>query len=130
MNKTILKVAFAAACLLGLQGITFSSLLMAEEQIPLILIEGDTSTPIPKRTPELTPLVEINDAGTQLTFTSTAAITFSVVIEDEDGNTVLTDVFALQQNTQTNLSIASLPTGDYTLYVIIGDNTYEGEFSK
>ena len=130
MNKTILKVTFAAACLLGLQGITFSSLLMAEEQIPLILIEGDTSTPIPKRTPEITPLVEINDVGTQLTFTSTVATTFSVVIEDEDGNAVLTDVLAVQQNAQTYLSIASLPAGDYTLYVIIGDNTYEGVFSK
>ncbi len=130
MNKTILKVAFAAACLLGLQGITFSSLLMAEEQIPLILHDGSTTTTQPHRNPALTPIVEINDVGTQLTFTGTAAITFSVVIEDEDGNAVLSDVLAVQQNAQTYLSIASLPAGDYTLYVIIDDNAYVGEFCK
>ena len=129
MNRTILKVAFAA-CLLGLQTIVSTNRLMAEELIPLIQVEGSNGTSIPHRNPELTPIVEINDAGTQLTFTGTATIAFSVVIENEDGNAVLTDFLAVQQGTQTNLSIASLPTGDYTLYVSIGDNTYEGEFSK
>ena len=130
MNKTILKVALSALCLLGLQSITSSSILLADERIPLILHDGSTTNVPPKRTPDLAPIVEINDAGTQLTFTGTATITFTVEIEDEDGNTVLTDVISVQQNAQAALSISSLPAGDYTLYVAIGDVTYEGEFSK
>lgn len=130
MNKTILKTALSALCLLGLQSITSSSQLMADEKIPLIRTEGSTGVPIPNRTPIIVPTVSINDGGTLLTFTSTTAITFSVEIEDENGNTMLTDVLSVQENDIATLSIASLPTGDYTLYVIIGDNTYEGEFSK
>ena len=103
---------------------------MADEKIPLIRTEGSTGVPIPNRTPIIVPTVSINDGGTLLTFTSTTAITFSVEIEDENGNTMLTDVLSVQENDIATLSIASLPTGDYTLYVIIGDNTYEGEFSK
>ena len=130
MNKTILKIVFLTLCLLGFQGLTTSSQIMAEKRIPLTRPIGDSTTNNPHRTPDLAPIVEINDAGTQLTFTGTAPITFFVEIVDEDDNTVLTDTLAVQQNTQTNLSIASLPAGDYTLYVTINGITYEGEFSK
>lgn len=130
MNKTIFKIVFATVCLLGIQSLTSSSLLIAGEKIPLIRHDGSNTPLPPNRTPDLAPIVEINDAGTQLTFTGTAPITFSVEIVDEDNNTVLTDTLAVQQNGQIILSIATLSAGDYTLFVIINDVTYEGEFSK
>ena len=42
MNRTILKVAFAA-CLLGLQTFVPTNRLMAEELIPLIQVEGSSN---------------------------------------------------------------------------------------
>lgn len=130
MKKSIFKITFATACLLGMQSMTSSSQLMAEN-IPLT---NDENYQIPDkhRSPalDLTPIVEINDAGTQLSFTGQATITFSVEIEDEDENTVLTDVLAVQENDMVTLSISSLPAGNYTLYVTIGDARYVGEFSK
>ena len=136
MKRNLLKVAFAALCLLGIQSFTGMSQILAEN----IILRPITPTPPPSnddgtprhRAPQqsVVPAVEINDACDELTFTGSASISAQIEIEDELGDVVLVQALVLSNNEQVSLSVAELPEGDYVLRLTIGDKDYEGEFSK
>jgi hypothetical protein len=54
----------------------------------------------------------------------------SVVIKDEDGDTVLSAVENVSANSQFTTNISSLADGTYTIYYTLGDTVYYGEFEK
>jgi hypothetical protein len=54
----------------------------------------------------------------------------SVVIKDEDGDTVLSAVENVSANSQFTTNISSLADGTYTIYYTLGDTVCYGEFEK
>lgn len=131
MKTNIIKVAFVAMCLMGIQNFTKVSQLHAEDII-LIPITPINPNPQPHRGPQqsVVPHVEINDECDELTFTGMAPICTIVEIEDLLGNIVATQVLYLIENEQIQMGISTLPEGDYTLRLTIDDQIYEGEFNK
>ena len=131
MKRNLLKVAFAALCLLGIQSFTGMSQILAED-IVLLPINPSDPKPGQNRAPQqsVVPAVEINDACDELTFTGSASISAQIEIEDELGDVVLVQALVLCNNEQVSLSVADLPEGDYVLRLTIGDKAYEGGFSK
>ena len=101
--------------------------------VPLQKVDNDGEHP-EQRSPEnlsFLPTILYNVEAEALTVIGNADLgAVPYTITDEDDNVIMSGILMIANGTQITLSIASLPTGDYTLYVIIGDNTYEGEFSK
>ena len=54
--------------------------------------------------------------------------TISVVIKDEDGDTVLSAVENVSINSQFTTNVSSLADGSYTIYYTLGNTVYYGEF--
>lgn len=131
MKTNIIKIAFVAMCLMGIQSFTNVSQLHAGD-IVLIPITPIDPNPQPHRGPQqsIIPHVEINDACNILTFTGCATISAIVEIENQYGNIVATQVLFLTENGQVQMGISTLPEGDYTLRLTINDQIYEGEFTK
>ena len=77
------------------------------------------------------PITASIDDGIITTESSTYSGTISVVIKDEDGDTVLSTVENVSANSQFTTNVTSLADGSYTIYYTLGDNTtYYGEFEK
>lgn len=103
--------------------------------IPVPLQKVDNGVEHPgQRSPEdysFLPTILYNEAAETLNVIGNEDLgAVPYTITDEDDNIVLSGIIMIANGTQTNLSIASLPAGDYTLYVTINGVTYEGEFSK
>lgn len=122
--------------ILLLTAMPFSVAVSAEADfipVPLQKVDDDGEHP-KQRSPEdysFLPTILYNEATETLNVIGNADLgAVPYTITDDDDNIVLSGILMITNGTQTNLSIASLPAGDYTLYIIIGDNTYVGEFSK
>ena len=77
------------------------------------------------------PITASLDDGIITTESSTYSGTISVVIKDEDGDTVLSTLENVSANSQFTTNVTSLADGSYTIYYTLGDNTtYYGEFEK
>ncbi|MBO4907111.1 MAG: hypothetical protein J5486_08800 [Bacteroidaceae bacterium] len=75
------------------------------------------------------PTVTFNDETNVLTFEGNSdlgAVPYEV--EDACENIVSSGVRYIYLNGTTTVSLGTLTTGTYTLYIIVGDNTYAGEF--
>ena len=124
MKRNLLKVAFAALCLLGIQSFTGMSQIMAED---IILRPCDPSDPKPEphRAPQqsVVPAVEINDACDELTFTGSASISAQIsriftFVEESfgDGNEMLLLVTELTVNREAAKFIAEHGCEEYYRY--------------
>lgn len=134
MNKNSMKVAFAALCLTGIQFFTSSGFLNAETITftPIVLDPPYDDNPNPHRAPQqnLLPCVDINDTCDELTFTSDCTITLAVEIRDEQGTIVHSQELFLTPNASEIISISNLTSGEYTIYLTIEEQIYEGVFMK
>ena len=74
------------------------------------------------------PITACMEDGVITTESSTYSGTVSVVIKDEDGDTVLSAVENVSANSQFTTNISSLADGSYTIYYTLGDTVYYGEF--
>ena len=75
------------------------------------------------------PTVTFNDETNVLTFEGNSdlgAVPYEV--EDACENIVSSGVRYIYLNGTTTVSLGTLTAGTYTLYIIVGDNTYAGEF--
>lgn len=71
------------------------------------------------------------DDGIITTESSTYSGTISVIIKDEDGDTVLSTVENVSSNSQFTTNVTSFADGSYTIYYTLDNNTvYYGEFEK
>jgi hypothetical protein len=64
------------------------------------------------------------------TESNTYSGSISVVIKDEDGDTVLSTVENVSVNSQFTTNVSSFVDGTYTIYYTLGDTVYYGEFEK
>ena len=78
------------------------------------------------------PSIVYNTQTEQLVFTGEATqVTFTYYIKEEDTEVVVDScTLTLAFGKQESVSVASLPAGDYTLFVQIGAFWYHGEFTK
>ena len=78
------------------------------------------------------PSIVYNTQTEQLVFTGEATqATFTYYIKEEDTEVVVDScTLTLALGEQESISVASLPAGDYTLFVQIGAFWYHGEFTK
>ena len=76
------------------------------------------------------PITASLDEGIITTESNTYSGTVTVVIKDEDGDTVLSAVENVSANSQFTTSVTSLEDGSYTIYYTLGDTVYYGEFEK
>ena len=76
------------------------------------------------------PITASIDDGIITTESNTYSGSISVVIKDEDGDTVLSTVENVSANSQFITNISSLADGTYTIYYTLGDTVYYGEFEK
>lgn len=137
MKKNFMKVAFAALCLTGIQSFTSSSYLRAETIIfsPIAFdppFDDGTRDTNPHRAPQqiLLPYVEIDDACDELTFSSDFALAVDIDIKDAQETTVVSQTLMIHSGKSIDLSILDLPTGEYSIFLYLGDNIYRGVFTK
>lgn len=76
------------------------------------------------------PITASMEDGIITTESSTYSGTVTVVIKDEDGDTVLSAVENISANSQFTTNVSSLADGTYTIYYTLGDTVYYGEFEK
>ena len=77
------------------------------------------------------PISASMEDGIITTESSTYSGTISVIIKDEDGETVLTTVENVSSNSQFTTNVTSFADGSYTIYYTLDNNTvYYGEFEK
>ena len=92
-----------------------------------LVIETGQSTNRPRTGVPITASME---DGIITTESNTYSGTVTVVIKDEDGDTVLSAVENVSANSQFTTNISSLADGTYTIYYTLGDTVYYGEFEK
>lgn len=90
-----------------------------------LVIETGQSTNRPRTG---VPITASLDEGIITTESNTYSGTVTVVIKDEDGDTVLSTVENVSANSQFTTNISSLADGTYTIYYTLGDTIYYGEF--
>ena len=76
------------------------------------------------------PITASMEDGIITTESNTYSGTVSVVIKDEDGDTVLSTAENVSANSQFTTNISSLADGSYTIYYTLGDIVYYGVFEK
>ena len=74
------------------------------------------------------PITASMEDGIITTESNTYSGSISVVIKDEDGDTVLSAVENVSANSQFTTNVSSLADGTYTIYYTLGDTVYYGEF--
>ena len=74
------------------------------------------------------PITASMEDGIITTESNTYSGSISVVIKDEDGDTVLSTVENVSANSQFTTNVTSLADGTYTIYYTLGDTVYYGEF--
>ena len=93
---------------------------------PIELMVKTTEDPSGPRTG--VPITASMEDGIITTESSTYSGTISVVIKDEDGDTVLSTVENVSANSQFTTNVSSFVDGTYTIYYTLGDTVYYGEF--
>lgn len=76
------------------------------------------------------PITASMEDGIITTESNTYSGSISVVIKDEDGDTVLSAVENVSANSQFTTNVSGLADGTYTIYYTLGDTVYYGEFEK
>lgn len=122
-----LKTLFAA--LLVSFCSVLSSYSMGDEPVVIVLSEDLTGSPLGPRTG--VPISACIDDCIITTTTNTYSGTISVVIKDEDGDTVFSTVENVSVNSQFTTNVTSLADGTYTIYYTLDNNSvYYGDFEK
>ena len=101
---------------------------MDDEHVYIILRDAKSGEEGRPRTG--VPITVSIDDGIITTETNAYSGTISVVIKDEDGDTVLSTVENVSANSQFTTNVSSLADGTYTIYYTLGDTVYYGEFEK
>ena len=111
--------------IIAMMALVSSSVVYAENIVLIIKNDGTENRP---RTG--VPITASLDEGIITTESNTYSGTVTVVIKDEDGDTVLSTVEIVSANSQFTTSVTSLADGSYTIYYTLGDTVYYGEFEK
>ena len=134
MKQAFLKKAIVAICLSVIQGFLGLSPIYAE---PILFVPVNNGDPTddnsnPHRAPQqiLLPYVEIDDACDELTFSSDFALAVDIDIKDAQETTVVAQTLMIHSGKSIDLSILDLPTGEYSIFLYLGDNIYRGVFTK
>ena len=114
--------------LLVSMGVVLPSYSMDDEHVIIILREKELVDENRPRTG--VPITASMEDGIITTESNTYSGTVSVVIKDEDGDTVLSAVENVSANSQFTTNISSLADGSYTIYYTLGKTVYYGEFEK
>ena len=117
------KILFVA--LLMSFSISLPSYSMDEENVVIILTEINDN---PARPRTGVPIAASMEDGIITTESNTYSGTVTVVIKDEDGDTVLSTVENVSANSQFTTNVSSFVDGTYTIYYTLGDTVYYGEF--
>ena len=121
------KMLFAA--LLMSMSAVLPSYSMDDENVIVVLREDLSGEGNGPRTG--VPITASLDEGIITTESNTYSGTVTVVIKDEDGDTVLSAVENVSTNSQFTTSVTSLADGTYTIYYTLENNTvYYGKFEK
>ena len=109
-------------------GFSFSllSYSMDDENLYIILKGAQEGSPSGPRSE--VPISASMEDSIITTESNTYSGTVTVVIKDEDGDTVLSTVENVSANSQFTTSVSSLADGTYTIYYTLGDTVYYGEF--
>ena len=110
-------------------GTVLPSYSMDEEHVVIILTEKtDQEVQRPRTGVPITASMEDSIITTE---SNTYSGTVTVVIKDEDGDTVLSAVENVSANSQFTTNISSLADGSYAIYYTLENNTiYYGVFEK
>ena len=120
-----MKVKFLFAALLTSMSLAQPSYSMEEEDVVIVLTER-TNNHGPRSG---VPITASLDNGIISTVVDTYTGDVEVTIEDEDGETVISDVEAVSGYTLFTTNVASLPDGTYTIIYTLDNNTaYYGVF--
>ncbi len=111
--------------IIAMMALVSSSVVYAENIVLIIKNDGTENRP---RTG--VPITASLDEGIITTESNTYSGTVTVVIKDEDGDTVLSAVENVSANSQFTTNVSSLADGTYTIYYTLGDTVYYGEFEK
>ena len=110
----------------AMMAIMSSTVVYADDIVIKLQTDGANSHP---RTG--VPISASISGGIITTESNTYSGTISVVIKDEDGDTVLSTVENVSSNSQFTTNVTSLADGSYTIYYTLDDNSvYYGEFEK
>ena len=120
------KILFVA--LLMSFSISLPSYSMDDEHVIIILKEKELVDENRPRTG--VPITASMEDGIITTESNTYSGSISVVIKDEDGDTVLSTVENVSANSQFTTNVSGLADGTYTIYYTLGDTVYYGEFEK
>ena len=121
-----LKTLFAALLMSFCS--VLSSYSMGDEPVVIVLTEINDNPAGPRTG---VPISACIDDGIITTTTNTYSGTISVVIKDEDGDTVLFAVENVSANSQFTTNVTILSDGTYTIYYTLDDNSvYYGDFEK
>ena len=93
----------------------------------ILVIKNDCPQDGPRT---VVPITASMEDGIITTESNTYSGTVTVVIKDEDGDTVLSAVENVSANSQFTTNISSLADGTYTIYYTLGDTVCYGEFEK
>jgi hypothetical protein len=105
----------------------FSTSVIYADDIVLI-IKNDASQNRPRSGAPITACIE---DGTITTESVDYSGSITIIIKDEDGDTVLSTVENVSVNSQFTTSVSNLDDGTYTIFYTLDNNTvYYGEFEK
>ena len=122
-----MKTRFLFAALLMSMSLAQPSYSMEEEDIIIIL--GDANTGEGNGPRSGVPITASLDNGIISTVVDAYVGNVGVTIEDEDGETVISDVEVVSGHTLFTTNVSSLPDGTYTIIYTLDNNTvYYGVF--
>ena len=122
-----MKTKFLFAALLMSMSLVQPSYSMEEEDIIIILENGNSGNGHRPRTG--VPITASMDNGIISTVVDAYVGNVEVTIEDEDGETVISDVEVVSGHTLFTTNVSSLPDGTYTIIYTLDNNTiYYGVF--
>ena len=122
-----MKTKFLFAALLMSMSLAQPSYSMEEEDIIVILENGNSGNGDRPRTG--VPITASMDNGIISTVVDAYVGNVEVTIEDEDGETVISDVEVVSGHTLFTTNVSSLPDGTYTIIYTLDNNTiYYGVF--
>lgn len=115
---------FLFAALLTSMSLAQPSYSMEEEDVVIVLTER-TNNHGPRTG---VPIIASLDNGIISTVVDAYTGDVAVTIEDEDGETVISDVEVVSGHTLFTTNVASLPDGTYTIIYTLGNSVYYGVF--
>ena len=117
---------FLFAALLTSMSLAQPSYSMEEEDVVIILENGNSDNGNGPRTG--VPITASLNNGIISTVVDAYVGNVEVTIEDEDGETVISDVEVVSGHTLFTTNVASLPDGTYTIIYTLGNSVYYGVF--